>query len=282
MTPPTVNTQYPIDYPSRKNRHIHIAVAAVVFVEVLAFVYFYLRNPNNNPFRLITDFHHIGTLLQDMFPPNITLLVGSWDLWINMTETLSMAFLGTLAGGFLAFVICFFAAGNTTPYPFLKPCARGLLAVLRVAPDYAIMLIIVIAVGFGPFAGTLAITVGSTGMFGKFFADAVEHVDIRERDGVKVVGSDWFQTIRYGIVPQVLPSFVANLCFFFELNLGAAIALGVFGGGGLGFHLNIANDSLNYKDMFAYMIVILFMRIATEFFSDRGREMIFKDGALLR
>ncbi|MCG8527267.1 MAG: phosphonate ABC transporter, permease protein PhnE [Opitutales bacterium] len=278
----TSATALPYDHPSRKNKVLLYAIGGIILFEFLAFLFFYLKNSNNNPFRLITDFHHVLNLIPEMMPPNFHLLFGSWDLWLNMTETLSMAFLGTLFGGILAFFLCFMAAKNTAPLPFLYPLARTTLAILRVAPDYAIMLIIVIAVGFGPFAGTLAIIVGSTGMFGKFFADAVEHTEKGEIEGVSTVGADWFQSIRYGILPQVLPSFVANMCFFFEINLGAAIALGVFGGGGLGFHLNIANDSLNYRDMFAYLIVILLMRISTEWISDKGRNFIFKEGALLR
>jgi phosphonate transport system permease protein len=268
--------------PSIKNRMIQGAFVGIALFEVAAFVFFYLDNETNNPVRLFTDFHHIINLIAEMMPPNLSLLFGSWEIWLNMSETFSMAFLGTLGGGILAFVLCFLAARNTAPHPALPLAARTALQILRVAPDYAIMLIIVIAVGFGPFAGTLAITVGSTGMFGKFFADAVEHIDKKEYEGIETVGSDWFQRLRYGVLPQVLPSFVANMCFFFEINLGAAIALGVFGGGGLGFHLNIAQDSLNYRDMFAYLIVILIMRIVIEKLSDKGRTLIFKEGSLLR
>jgi phosphonate transport system permease protein len=278
----TSKRHLPYQLPSKKNRGIQWAILGVLLFEIGAFIFFYIDNETNNPIRLITDFHHIVNLLGEMMPPNLELLFGSWDIWLNMGETFSMAFLGTMWGAVLAFMLCFMAARNTSPNAFITHAARTALQVLRVAPDYAIMLIIVIAVGFGPFAGTLAITVGSTGMFGKFFADAVEHIDNKEYEGVLTVGSDWYQKVRYGVLPQVLPSFVANLCFFFEINLGAAIALGVFGGGGLGFHLNIAQDSLNYRDMFAYLIVILLMRIVIEKFSDKARTLIFRDGSLLR
>jgi phosphonate transport system permease protein len=271
-----------LHYPSRKYRRILAGFGIVAGLEILAFVVFYLISPANNPFRLITDFHYVWNLLLDMVPPSFHLLFQSWRIWATMGETLSMAFLGTLSGAMIALVLCFLAARNTTPREWMRPVARNALACLRVAPDYAVMLIIVIAVGFGPFAGTIAIAFGSTGMFGKFFADAIEHVDAKQVEGVHLTGANRLQTIRFAILPQVLPSFVANLCFFFELNLGAAIALGAFGGGGLGFHLNIANDSLNYKDMFAYVLVILIMRIGIEALSDHMRRNLFHASGVLR
>lgn len=277
-----MKTSHSFSYPSSKYRKAWGTIAAIILAEAIVLLGLYLENPSNNPFRIFTELHHVWVLLCDMFPPNFHLLFESWTIWITMGETLSMAFLGTLAGGIVAIVLCFLAARNTSPRPWIRQLSRTLLACLRVAPDYAVMLIIVIAVGFGPFAGTIAIAFGSTGMFGKFFADAIEHVDQKQVDGVSLTGANRIQAIRFGILPQVMPSFVANFCFFFELNLGAAVALGVFGGGGLGFHLNIANDSLNYRDMFAYVLVILLMRLISEMASDRIRRKLFTASGVLR
>lgn len=256
--------------PSRKFRNTLLGLLGVIVFLIAAFAWLKI-----NPLRLFTEFHYVWSLMQDMLPPNYPLLWKSWSLWGSILETVSMAILGTLIGGALAFVLAFFAAANTTPNRSLRMLARVGLAVQRVAPDYAIMMIILIVVGFGPFAGTLALIVGSAGTFGKFFADAIENLDEASLDGVRVLGGSRTQVFRYAVVPQALPSFIANGFFLLEINMSGAIALGAFGGGGLGFHLNVAYDTLNYRDMLAYITVIVVMMVGIERLSDYWRRRIF-------
>jgi phosphonate transport system permease protein len=229
-----------------------------------------------NPLLLFTDFHYVIDLLGEMLPPALDLLWRKPEVWSSIGETFAMAFLGTVIGALLAFVLAFASARNTTPVPWLRTPFRLLLGAQRAAPDFAIMLVIVVAVGFGPFAGTLALIVGSTGMFGKLFADAVESIDARVTDGLWASGASRAQVIRYGVLPQVLPSFVANGLYLFEINLGGAVALGVFGGGGLGFALHIANSTLNYPEMLAYILMIVAMVTVAEKCSDFLRRRIFR------
>lgn len=260
--------------PSRKRRQTWAFFAGTVVFLVVAF-----RVLEVNPLLLFTDFHYIVDLLGEMLPPALNLLWEKPEVWASIGETFAMAFLGTVLGALLAFVLAFACARNTTPLPWLRTPFRIFLGAQRAAPDFAIMLVIVVAVGFGPFAGTLALVVGSTGMFGKLFADAVEHIDARITDGLWASGASRTQVIRYGVVPQVLPSFVANALYLFEINLGGAVALGVFGGGGLGFALHIANSTLNYPEMLAYILLIVAMVTVTEKCSDHLRRRLFAQDA---
>lgn len=262
--------------PSLKFYRIWATIFAVIGFLVGAFAWLRI-----NPFLFITEFHYVWNLAQDMVPPNFDLLLGA-RVWESVGETVAMAFLGTSIGGMMAFVLSFLAARNTAPNLFTRNLFRVFLALQRVAPDYAIMLIILIVVGFGPFAGTIALAIGSTGMFGKFFADSIENLDERTIEGVRVLGGSRTQVIRYGIVPQVLPSFVANGFFLLEINMGGAIALGAFGGGGLGFHLAVAGDTLNYKDMLAYVFFIIVLMITIERCSDFIRMFIFARSKTLK
>lgn len=263
--------------PSRKFRHFVLALSAVVVFLAVSFVYLRV-----NPLLLFTEFHYVWNLARDMVPPHFSLLWEDWDLWQSVGETVSMAFLGTFLGGLFALALAFYAASNTAPGPIWRMVCRGFLALQRVAPDYAIMMIILIVVGFGPFAGTIALVIGSTGTFGKFFADAIENLDDDALDGVSVLGATRAQVFRYGVIPRVLPNFVANAFFLLEINMGGAIALGAFGGGGLGFHLNIAYDTLNYRDMLAYVVFIIVIMILIERASDYCRKRLFADSTPLR
>lgn len=264
-----------LSLPRCKRRNAYGVI--VVTLAFLAGAFSYL---NIHPFAFLNDLHYVIDLLEEMLPPSLEILLDT-SLWESIGETFAMAFLGTFGGAVLAFLLAFLAADNTTPLPALKPLTRALLGAQRAAPDFAIMLVIVVAVGFGPFAGTLALLVGSTGMFGKLFADAIENVNHRTLEGLWVTGATRLQVIRYGVVPQVLPSFIANTLYLFEINIGGAIALGVFGGGGLGFAMHIANATLSYSKMLAYILVIVAMMMLTERLADGLRTRIFHRGQTL-
>jgi phosphonate transport system permease protein len=263
--------------PSRKWRAQLIHVSAVVLFLVTSFAYL-----DMNPFMFVTEFHYVADLVEEMLPPSLFVIWQKAHLWSSVGETFAMAFLGTFVGALLAFILALFTARNTTPHPWICGPMRTLLGAQRAAPDFAIMLVIVVAVGFGPFAGTIALVIGSTGMFGKLFADAIEQIDLQTLESLEAVGSSRLQIVRFAIVPEVAPSFIANTLYLFEINVGSAVALGVFGGGGLGFELHIANSTLNYPDLLAYIVVITAMMVLVERVSDFLRKRIFQTGGALK
>jgi phosphonate transport system permease protein len=234
-----------------------------------------------DPLALFRDFHYVTNLVGEMMPPNLKLLWVKPDLWTSMLQTISMAFLGTLVGAGIAIVLAFVAASNTSPNRWVRLAVRTLLAGERCTPNIVVLLVLLIAVGIGPFAAMLSLCIGSIGMFGKLFADAIEHVDPGPSDAISAAGATRLQVIRYGILPQVAPSIVANTFYAFDVNLRAAVALGVFGGGGIGFELNVARSVLRYKDMFACLILIMVLINLMERTADYFRKRLFSlEGAL--
>jgi len=227
-----------------------------------------------SPSSFVIDIRFIADLAHQMLPPNISLFWTKWSILASLIDTLSMAFLGTILGGALALLQAFFAATNTTPHPLVRLLVRTLLVANRSVPHLIVILVLLIAVGIGPFAGMLALVFGSVGMYGKLFADAIEQADHGTLESVESVGSTRLQTIRYAVLPQVMPSFVANLFYAFDHNLRAAIPLGVFGGGGIGFELAFANGLLHYKDVLAYTILIVVMINGMERLADWVRRGI--------
>lgn len=233
------------------------------------------------PLLLFTDFHHLVRLAGEMLPPNFSLLWEKASLYQTVIETLSMAFLATLAGGFIAFVLSFLAAQNTTPHPAVRGVVRTLFGIERATPNFIVLLVLLIAVGFGPFAGMLALTIGSIGMFGKLFADSIEQqVDAGTSEAVGSVGATRFQIIRFSVIPQVLPSVVARWFYAFDVNLRSAIALGIYGGGGIGFELQLAMKVLRYRDVLALVILIVVLITLTERVSDFVRRRLTGDDVL--
>ncbi|WP_158792870.1 phosphonate ABC transporter, permease protein PhnE [Granulicella sp. L60] len=257
--------------PSRKLRLLVISLLLVVMVIVLLFWWLDL-----NPATFDIDFSYVTDLFRQFFPPNLSLFWTRPKLWISLLDTLAMAFLATVGGGAIAMALAFLAASNTTPHPIIRLIIRTLLSFQRSMPALIVILVLLIAVGIGPFSGVITLTVGSIGMFGKFFADSIEHVDQGISESVQSLGGTRIQTIRYGVIPQVMPSFVANLFYAFDHNLRAAIPLGVFGGGGIGFDLAFARGLLHYHDVMAYTIMIVIMISVMERVSDWVRHSFLK------
>ncbi len=277
MTPVTPILDVPANVlPSRKLRFMIFYLLAGAASISLLFAFLGLT-----PSSFIVDFRFVGDLARQMFPPNIALFWTKRAILLSLIETLSMAFLATILGGALALFLAFFAAANTTPHPLVRLVARTLLVMNRSVPNLIVILVLLIAVGIGPFAGMLALTFGSVGMYGKFFADAIEQSDKGTLESVESVGSTRLQTIRFAVLPQVMPSLVANLFYAFDYNLRAAIPLGIFGGGGIGFELAFANGLLHYKDVLAYTILIVVMINGMERISDWVRRGIITQPQLL-
>jgi phosphonate transport system permease protein len=229
---------------------------------------------NANPITFVRDFHYVADLVAQMLPPNFALLWHKKSLLPSLVDTVAMAFLGTFVGATIALGLALLAANNTTPHRGIRLVVRSLLATERCTPEFLVLLVLLIAVGIGSFAATLTLLLRSIGMFGKLFADAIEQIDAGPVEATAVTGASRLQIIRYAVLPQVAPSIVANVFYAFDVNLRLAVALGVFGGGGIGFELNLARGVLRYQDMLACLVLVIVMINVMERVADRLRVRI--------
>src|SRR5262249_41883054 len=145
--------------PSVRFRRRMAVIAATAAFLAGAFVYMKV-----NPLELVRDFHYVMNLLAEMLPPNFELLWRKKSIFPSLGETISMAFLGTLGGAAVAMVLALLAARNTSPNPVVRVVVQTMLAAERCTPNLVVLLILLIAVGIGPFAATLSLLVGSVGM----------------------------------------------------------------------------------------------------------------------
>jgi phosphonate transport system permease protein len=61
----------------------------------------------------------------------------------------------------------------------------------------------------GPFPGTLAPTVHSTGVLGKLYGETLEAVSTRPVEALVATDASGFQGFLFGRVPQVMSSFTS-------------------------------------------------------------------------
>jgi phosphonate transport system permease protein len=118
-------------------------------------------------------------------------------------------------------------------------------------------MIFVFAFGLGPFPGVLAIAVHTCGSLGKLFSEVNENVNEDQIEGVRASGANWFQIIRYAVVPQVMPNFLSYALLRFEINVRSASVIGLVGAGGIGQELMFVIRQFVYQDISAIVLMII-------------------------
>lgn len=122
--------------------------------------------------------------------------------------------------------------------------------------DLDLALLFVSAVGLGPFAGALALSIGSAGLTAKLLGDAIEAVRPSPRDSAVSTGASRLQELSTAVVPQVAPSFVATVLYVLDVNIRNSVILGIVGGGGIGFILTSTIRRLDFERTGAILIAI--------------------------
>jgi len=92
----------------------------------------------------------------------------------------------------------------------------------------------VLAAGLGPFAGTLALAVHTTGVLGRLFAESLENATPVPEAALRDLGAGPVARFVYGTLPLVAPQCLGYVLYRWEMNIRMATILGFVGAGGLG------------------------------------------------
>lgn len=229
------------------------------------------RGAQINVENLAHGFPYMWDFVSRMMPPNFAFMD---KLWAPALESLYVAVWGTIFGVIFALPFCFFAARNLSPHPAVFHLMRQVLNAMRGINEIILALVFVAAIGLGPFAGVLALAVHGAGMLGKFFAEAIEDIDQGPIEAFRSAGVGRFKTIVFGVLPQVLPSWLGTIFYRLETNVRQATILGMVGAGGIGFELISSMKLFQYQDTAMCILVILGMVLLADLFSSRIRAMI--------
>ncbi len=229
---------------------------------------------------------HATRFFAAMLPPEFSrTLAGS--LAVPLLQTIAIAVLGTLIGVLLGSVA---ALPATASLIFLQPdtpgrhsrgerslrwmvfwIARLALNLLRAIPELVWVLVCIVAIGIGPFAGTIAIGLHTAGVLGKLYAETMEEVPRRPIEALYAVGARPLQVLLRGIWPQARPMLRNYTLLRWEANLRVSTILGLVGGGGLGQAI-YNNIQLGFYPRVATMILLIYaLVIASDWIGDRLR-----------
>jgi phosphonate transport system permease protein len=252
------------------------AKLAGLSVGLLAFVVVCLVLFDATPARLINGMERFAKIVGALFPPSPG--DAFWDLAWAMLESIGMAFLGTLIAAVIAVPLGFLGARNVLPIRLLRFPIRRSFDFLRGVDALVWALVYVRAVGLGPLAGVLAIATTDIGIFAKLFAEAIENVEKKQVEGVKAAGGNAVATVRFGMLPQVLPIMISNVLYMFESNTRSATILGIIGAGGIGFALSDRIRAHQWDQVGFIIIMIIVVVAAIDFVSHMLRARLINAG----
>lgn len=213
-----------------------------------------------SPARIWNGLGRLGNVLSFMLPPHIWTDLRSWqEIAKGLGETLSMAFLGTVLGGLVAFPLSFLGAKNINRLPFLRFTLRRGFDMIRALETLILALVFIRAFGLGPLAGVLAIAVSEVGVLAKLYAEAIENTSNRPIEGVVAAGGSRPQAIRIGLLPQVWPVLLSITLYNFESNVRSGTILGIVGAGGIGFLLSDRIGAYRWDEAWSIIFLIIAM-----------------------
>ena len=95
---------------------------------------------------------------------------------------------------------------------------------------------------------------------------------------MRAAGGNWFEEMRFGVVPQVMPNFISYTFWRLELNVRSATVVGFVGAGGIGFELINAVKLLYFQDVGAILLMVIAAVVLIDMASERLRHyMIGKE-----
>ena len=203
----------------------------------------------------------LGEFAVLMLPPSFGTTARLSGYLSGLTATLAIAFLGTLLAATIAFPFGFLAARNVIPNIFVHFAVRRVLDTLRAIDTLIWALIWINVVGLGPFAGILAIMTSDFGAFGKLFSEAIEATDAKAVEGIVSTGGGHLQSVRFGLLPQVLPVLFSQILYFFESNTRSATIIGIVGAGGIGASL-YEEIQVNEWQHVAFLVLMILITVA--------------------
>jgi phosphonate transport system permease protein len=226
-------------------------ITIAIFSFVLVFV---VNDLEIDLIKLFTDSSkYFGDILSRMLPPDFSNLN---QLVYAMFETIEIAFLGTFIAIVLSIPLGLFSARNLAPNYFVYLICKTIVIFFRAIPEFIIAMILVIAIGFGAMPGVLALGLHTMGFLAKFYAEDIEHINKGPIDALKSSGATKSQIISFGVIPQILPSFVANNLYILDRNVRMATMLGIVGAGGIGYELQSSFRMFEYERVSAIIILI--------------------------
>ncbi len=256
---------------------------ALVVLVILGLTGWSVAGTGFNLLELATSAGPIERFVSEMFPPDLSARTLQ-TTGKGILETFQMSFLGALIGAVVAFPLAALAmaesstAGASPGERLLRlvpyHVSRVVLNVFRSVPDILWALVFVVALGLGPFPGTLALAVHSAGILGKLYSEMLEAVPSRPVEALRATGAGTLQAFLFGRLPQAMSGFTSLTLYQWECNIRSATILGFVGAGGIGQQILISMNLFDYPKVATLVGATILVVLLVDRFSAAVRKRL--------
>jgi phosphonate ABC transporter permease subunit PhnE len=204
------------------------------------------------------------------------LIAGGLDWLYEISNPTLTRDLPALAGALLGLVAAWFTRARQ-PVPVglaIYYVTRTIFNALRSIEALIVVIVMVVWVGIGPFAGALALALHSIAANAKLYSEQVESIMPGPLEAIKASGATRLQTIIYGVIPQIIPPYISFTMYRWDINVRMSTIIGFAGGGGIGFLLQQNINLLNYRGAAAQILAIAIVVASMDYLSSRLREKV--------
>ena len=252
-------------------RHRRMAIRMSVLAGFLILLWLSANRIHLSLMNIMLGVPNMADFFGRMVPPDFSILM---SLVAPTVETVQIAAWGTVIAVVASAPLALLAAHNTSPHLSIYFATRLFLNLLRSINELIYALLLVSAVGLGPFPGVLAIALHATGMLAKFVAEEIEHVNRGPVEALQAAGAGRMQIILFAIIPQVLPAVVGYILYRFDVSIRSATVLGLVGAGGLGFSLITSMKMFKYHETATCILMIILLIWAADAISGHLQKKI--------
>ncbi|MEL6267207.1 MAG: phosphonate ABC transporter, permease protein PhnE [Pseudomonadota bacterium] len=249
----------------QRRRRLYSLGLVGIAVAVMALGYGQASSMNSGSFLggIVQFFDYPGGIVAEAWEGGLFAFLGlMWGFMPALIETLNIALVATLVGGFFACIAAFLSTRTLdVPGPVVT-IARRVMDIMRAFPELIIALFLIFVLGTSPVPAMIAVAFHTVGALGKLFSEVVENIDPKPVEGLKATGASWTQRIRFAVLPQVAPNFLSYFLLRLEINVRASAILGFVGAGGIGTELRrTIGWGQGSGDETAALFVLLFLSI---------------------
>lgn len=247
-----------------RQRRLYGGLMLLVFVLLLASGFGIANERNAGGFLpgLLQIFDFPAEVVQEAWEKRANMPDHLANAFPALIETINIAAIATLTGGFGAVVLSLLSTRGLAPWPRLIPVFRRIMDLMRAIPEIVTALVLIYVLGGGPVPAAIAIALHTIGALGKLFSEVNENADLKPLEGLASVGATWFQRMVLALLPQVAPNWFSYALLRFEINIRASAILGFVGAGGIGYELkNAISWGQGKFDEAAAVFILLFLSI---------------------
>lgn len=220
--------------------------------------------------RVVNGLPRAAKMITRMVPPDF----GRWHLLVRgVLESVQMALAASLLGMILAVPLGICGAGNLVPMPVYL-AGRAIIILSRTFHEIIVAILFVKIFGFGPLAGVLTLTVGSTSFISKMLAEDIENMTPGQLEAIRATGANFPKLLIYCISPQALPRYLGVSIYRLDANIRHSTVVGIVGAGGIGQVLAASFSRYDYDFSLAILLTIIALVFLGEFFSNWVRSKL--------